>query len=333
LTAAVALAILVRVFRMNWNWSLRAFRLLGTEVRIHWTLLAFSLYYVLRAARLEPSPLFLGLFVVLPFVLLFASVTLHEFGHVLAARHYGLHVGQTILTPVGGMVMVGQSRTPRSELVVAAAGPLVNVALVVLGLTAYLGLGGLASFGMVVPLGGDDSWLATGGRLELLVLRDFVETNAMLFWFNVLTVAYPLDGGRILFAVLWQRRGYEQGMLLAGKVSRVLAVLLGIAAIVTFSPLLGVIAVLVWVQASMALRQLATAEQYGLRLSPGPMPASSRSRTARSAPRRWSLGGWLERRRTARYLELVVKASAKGLDALSRSEREFMRRERERRLN
>jgi Zn-dependent protease len=318
---------------MNWNWSLRAFRLLGTEVRIHWTLLAFFLYYVLRAARHQPSPLFLALFVVLPFVLLFTSVTLHEFGHVIAARHYGLHVGQTILTPVGGMVMVGQSRTPQSELVVAAAGPLVNLALVAVGLGATLGLGGPASLGMVVPLGGDDSWLATGGRLELLVLRDFVETNAVLFWFNVLTVAYPLDGGRMLLAVLWQRMGFERGMRVAGKVSRVLAVLLGIAAIVTYSPLLGVIAVLVWVQASMALRQLRLAEQYGLRISPGPMPAPSRSRAARSPSRRWSLGAWLERRRARRYLELVAKASAKGLDALSPSEREFMRRERERRFN
>jgi Zn-dependent protease len=319
---------------MNWNWSFRAFRLLGTEVRIHWTLLAFFLYYVLRAARHQPSPLFLGLFVVLPFVLLFASVTLHEMGHVLGARHYGLHVGQTILTPVGGMVMVGQSRTPGSEFVVAAAGPLVNVALVGLGLTATLVLGGSASLGMVVPLGGDDSWLATGGRLELLVLRDFVETNAVLFWFNVLTVAYPLDGGRMLLAVLWQRMGYERGMRVAGKVSRVLAVLLGLAAIITTSPLLGVIAVLVWVQASMALRQLALAEQYGLRISPGPAAASPRkSRGAKPSGTRWSLGSWLERRRARRYLELVAKASARGLDALSPGEREFMRRERERRFN
>ena len=319
---------------MNWNWSFRAFRVLGTDVRIHWSLPAFFLYYVLRAGRHGLSPTFLALFVVTPFVLLFASVTLHELGHVLAARHYGLHVGHTILTPVGGMVMVGQSRTPRSEFVVAAAGPLVNVGLVLAGLGAYLALGGLASATMVVPLGGDDSWLATGGRLELLVLRDFVETNAVLFWFNVLTVAYPLDGGRMLLAALWRWKGYGPGLRLATKVSRVLAVLLGVAAIVTYSPLLGVIAVLVWVQASMALRQLALAEQHGMQLSPGPIAVATRRREPRrKAPGRWSLGAWLERRRAKRYLELVAKASARGLDSLSRGEREFLRHERERRFN
>jgi hypothetical protein len=123
-------------------------------------------------------------------------------------------------------------------------------------------------------------------------------------------------------------------MVLAGTISRVLAVVLGIVAIVTLSPLLGVIAVLVWVQASMALRQLAVAEQYGLRVSPGPAASSfGRPRRAAAARARWSLRGWLERRRAKRYLELVAKASARGLDALSPGEREFLRREREKRFN
>jgi hypothetical protein len=147
-------------------------------------------------------------------------------------------------------------------------------------------------------------------------------------------VAYPLDGGRMLLAVLWRWKGYQRGMKLAGTVSRVLAVVLGIAAIVTVSPLLGVIAVLVWVQASMALRQIAVAEQYGLRLSPGPAPSAVGRRRERAAPRaRWSVRAWLERRRAKIYLELVAKASARGLDALSPDEREFLRRERERRFN
>jgi hypothetical protein len=147
-------------------------------------------------------------------------------------------------------------------------------------------------------------------------------------------VAYPLDGGRMLLALLWRWKGYERGMRLAGTVSRVLAVVLGVAAIVTFSPLLGVIAVLVWVQATMALKQIALAERYGLRISPGPAATPLGRQRERAGRRgRWSLSGWLERRRAKIYLELVAKASARGLDALSKDEREFLRRERERRFN
>jgi Zn-dependent protease len=337
---------------MDWNWSFRAFRLFGTEVRIHWSLPVFFLYYVLRAARHGPSPLFLALFVVTPFVLLFGSVLLHEFGHIFAARRFGLHVGHTILTPIGGMVMVGQSRTPRGEFFVAAAGPTVNLALMVLGTALYLALGGPLSAGMLLPFVGDDAFLLgwSRGGLGLLVLRDFVEMNALLFWFNVLTVAYPMDGGRMLLATLWPRLGYHRAMRVAANVSRVLAVGLGITAVLTVSPMLGVIAFFLWMQATMMLRQLPLMVDPSLGSWSSPYDAGPRGRWSRfeqgragrkvgfGSPerRRAREGGlierfelWRERRRVRRHMELLARAEAKGLNALSPADREFLRKRRQ----
>lgn len=317
---------------MDWNWSFRAFRVLGTEVRIHWTLPAFFLYYVMRAARHGPSATFLALFVVTPFVLLFMSVLAHELGHVLAARHYGLHVGRTVLTPIGGMVMVGQANRPASEFVVAAAGPFVNLLLAGVGLTLYLALGGPFGLSMLVPLAGDDAYLSawSAGGVGLLVLRDFVEMNAVLFWFNVLTVAYPMDGGRMLLATLWKRLGFRRALEVATIVSRVIAVALAVVAIVTYSPLLIVIAVMLWVQSTMVRRQLAAHGELGFGVVPSWQPRKPRA-PGPGRPGRWRFGAlsdWLDRRRIRRQLELLAKAEVRGIGALRPSEREFLRKHR-----
>lgn len=322
---------------MNWNWSFPAFRLFGTDVRIHWSLPAFFLYYVLRAARHGPSVTFIALFVVLPFLLLFASVLAHEFGHIFAARYFGLHVGETILTPIGGMAMVGRSRTPRGEFVVAASGPAVNVGLAIAGLLLLAVLGGPVSVATLVPFAGDDAFarLYTAGHLGRLVVHDFVQMNALLFLFNVAMLAYPMDGGRMLFAGLWHKQGYHRGMAIACKVSRVLAVLMGIGALLLLSPLLGVIAFFVWFQASMMLRRVHLLDDPG-------MGYSARRERELLARRRQikrelrnvkpgPLAAWLEQRRTKRYVELIAKAESQGINALSPAERAFLRRARKRR--
>ncbi|MBW2527639.1 MAG: hypothetical protein JRI23_25885 [Deltaproteobacteria bacterium] len=321
---------------MNWNWSFQAFRLFGTDVRIHWSLPAFFLYFVLRAAQHSPSLLFIALFVVTPFVLLFGSVLLHEFGHIFAARYYGLRVGQTILTPIGGMVMVGRSRTPRGEFVVAAGGPLVNVALALVGLALYAVLGGPVSVATLVPFVADDAFarLYMQGHLGLLVLHDFVQTNAVLFLFNVAMLAYPMDGGRMLFAGLWHRKGYRPGMVLACKISRVIAVLMGIGAVLLLSPMLGIIAFFVWFQAHMMLKRVHLLDDPGLGYSTQrEQELLARRQAIKQELKELKPGpiaAWLEQRRTKRYIELLSKAETHGLHSLTRSERAFLRKARKR---
>jgi Zn-dependent protease len=280
---------------------------------------------------------FIALFVITPFVLLFGSVLAHEFGHIFAARYFGLRVGETILTPIGGMVMVGRSRTPRGEFVVAAGGPMVNVALALAGLVLLAALGGPVSLGTVLPFVGDDPFarLFAQGHVGLLVLHDFVQTNAILFFFNVAMIAYPMDGGRMLFAGLWHTKGYRPGMVVACKVSRVVAVLMGIGAIFLLSPMLGVIAFFVWFQATMMLRRAHLLDDPGLGYSGGrEQELLERRRQIKKELRDLRPGpiaAWFEQRRTRRYVELLTKAETHGINSLTRSERDFLKRARERR--
>jgi hypothetical protein len=124
--------------------------------------------------------------------------------------------------------------------------------------------------------------------------------------------------------------GFTRALRVSCRVSQVLAVVVGLVALVTLSPMLAVIAVFLWVQAAMALRQLQTSPDLGWSAEPAPS-RGQRSRGAPGARNSWRVfQDWLERRRARHYLELVAKASTHGLDALGRSDRAFMRRQRER---
>jgi len=317
---------------MIWTWSFRAFRLFGTEVRIHWSLPAVFFFYVLRAAKHGATPAVVAFFVVIPYLLLVASVLAHEYGHVFAARRFGLSVGRTILTPIGGMVMVGQARTPRVELLVALAGPAVNLALATFGCGLYLALVGLPPLSMLVPFVGENAmgqlWISD--RLGALVLYDFARTNMFLLLFNMVMVAYPMDGGRALMATLWKSRGYRAAVIASCKVSRVGAGAMVVVAILTLNPMLAVIAIFLLVQATITLRQSADI------VGPAPEYATAvrgnGKRKSKPKPKRPS---WLARIRARgeqenlqRYLALIAKSEARGLDALTAEEREFLDRAR-----
>ena len=308
-----------------WNWSFRAFRMFGTDVRIHWSLPAYVLYYVVRGQRAGYAPLTLLLWVIAPMLLLFASVVCHEFGHVFAARYFGQRTSSMILTPIGGMVMVAQGRTPRAEFAVAAAGPAVNLGLALLGACIYFVAGGAASLELLLPMLDHDllSRLWAEGSYFRFSLADFVETNVVLFLFNVLLVAYPLDGGRVLFSILWRRRGYRRALALTCRIAQVLAVGLGLLAVAWQNAMLGIIAFFVFFQAS------ATAQQVPLLTDPGggPRPAGRAepgSKGGREARGGW-FEGWQRARRARRAKALVAKADRHGLNALSPEERAFLR--------
>ena len=320
-------------FDMSWTWSFRAFRLFGVDVRVHWSLLAVSLFYLVRSGRLGYSLGTLTLFVMLPMLLLFASVVAHEFGHVFAARHYALRVGDMILTPVGGMVMVAQGRTPTHELVVALAGPLVNLALALAASIFYFALQGPAKVGLVIPFLGDGTFveLWSQQRLLVLVVYDFVQAQMGLFLFNILLTAYPMDGGRILMAVLWRRRGFAQALIASCSVARVLAVLLGLAGLVTARPALLVIGVMVFYQAHTTMNRRGSLA--GPRAGYDPrfaraLEKQERQRAQRRKSRPWSLTAWLDDRRERKASALLAIARTMGIGALSDSDRDWLKRTR-----
>lgn len=123
-------------------------------------------------------------------VTIFAIVTLHEFGHILASKRYGIKCETVVLSCIGGAAFLDKEpETPWSELVVALCGPLVNVLLMLIGI-------------MVVSFVPRDLWVT------------FMFVNAFMVTFNMLP-ALPMDGGRVFRAVLWFVMGRRAATLVA----------------------------------------------------------------------------------------------------------------------
>jgi hypothetical protein len=148
-------------------------------------------------------------------------------------------------------------------------------------------------------------------------------------------VAYPMDGGRMLLAALWKRRGYRDGMRLACKVSQVVAVLMVVAGLITRSVLLAIIGVFVWLQASRMLKQVHLLDDpsWGYGASRREVLHQQERKIRQELKRlrgNW-LSRWLEARETQRYIRLLHKAETQGLHSLSARERALLRRVRDRR--
>lgn len=211
------------------RWSVRVARVGGTEIRIHLTfLLLLALFALAYAAE---GGVAAGVGAVVFLLLLFASVLLHELGHALAARRYGISTEDITLLPIGGMARVRRlPRDPRQELVVALAGPAVTA-----GIVAALFLLLRAVPGSGSPEGAEP-WRAFAG--------EFLAANVVLLVFNLLP-AFPMDGGRVLRAALAMRMDYARATRAAAAVGRVFALLFGALGLVA-NPLLVLIAVFVY---------------------------------------------------------------------------------------
>jgi Zn-dependent protease len=146
----------------------------------------------------------------------FGCVTLHELGHSLAARHYGINTRHITLLPIGGVAMLDRMpRNPRHELVIAVAGPAVNVAIigVLLILSFLAGLGAnLTGFN-----------LSPGGGL----ISNLIVVNTILVLFNMIP-AFPMDGGRVFRSLLSMKKGHLRATQIAATTGKTLAVALGI---------------------------------------------------------------------------------------------------------
>jgi Zn-dependent protease len=191
-------------------------RVSGIPIRVRWSFL-FLLGFVFFAAG--------GVAGVFAVLVAFASVILHELGHATVARRLGVRIGGIDLHFFGGAAhMIDSPRSARDEVLIAAAGPAVSLALAAVG----LGLGGALAVPVLAMIG----WI-----------------NLMLGLFN-LVPALPMDGGRILRAALSLRLGYVRATHVAVAVARVFLVAFAVAGIALGSLQLVVLAFVLWLMTS-----------------------------------------------------------------------------------
>lgn len=216
------------------GWSFRLFDVGGTAVRVHVTF--FLLLAWIAAIHWSRGGAAEAIDGVVFIVALFACVVLHEFGHIVAARRYGIRTSDVTLLPIGGVASLERMpEKPSQEIVVALAGPAVNV---VIALVLMFVLGARFDLSQMAQLEQAQSTLT--GRIAA--------ANLMLFAFNLIP-AFPMDGGRVLRAVLAIWMGFTRATRVAASIGQALAVFFAFIGLLG-NPLLVLIAVFIFLAAS-----------------------------------------------------------------------------------
>lgn len=222
------------------RWSFKIVRLAGIDVYIHVTFLLLLGYlaYTFYAPRQSLDDALQGLVFILA---VFGTVVLHELGHALAARRYGIETQDITLLPIGGVARLARiPEEPVQELVVAAAGPLVNVVIAATLLAGILANGG---FSPMTELTSHPAGL--GGTFAE---RMFM-VNVWLVVFNLIP-AFPMDGGRILRAFLALAIDYAQATHVAALIGQGIAFLFALAGLFGGNLMLVFVALFVWIGAA-----------------------------------------------------------------------------------
>ena len=223
------------------GWSLPIFRIAGIQLRIHVTFvlliawLAFGYYAQGGSPAAAEGVIFV--------LLLFLCVVLHEFGHALAAKAFGINTPDITLLPIGGVARLERMpEEPKQELLIAVAGPAVNV-VIALGLF-------VAGGSFINPFVNPAAPERVGLVSQLLII------NVLLVAFNLLP-AFPMDGGRVLRALLATRMSYARATQIAATVGQGFAFVFGFIGLI-WNPFLIFIALFVYIGASQeaALAQM-----------------------------------------------------------------------------
>ena len=216
------------------GWSIKLFDVGGTAVRIHMTF--FLLLAWIAAIHWTKGGAPEAIDGVLFIVALFVCVVLHEFGHVFAARRYGIATSDVTLLPIGGVASLERMpEKPSQEIVVALAGPAVT-AVIALVLMFLLG----AQF--------DLSQMAQLEQAQTSLIGRIAAANVMLLLFNLIP-AFPMDGGRVLRALLAISMGYTRATRVAASIGQGLALIFAFLGLMG-NPLLVLIAVFIFLAAS-----------------------------------------------------------------------------------
>jgi Zn-dependent protease/CBS domain-containing protein len=189
----------------------RGVRLFGVPVRLHFTFVLLLVFLVTLGIR-GGSSAWLNVVYILA---LFASVVLHELGHVSVARRYGINTLEIVLYPIGGVARLERMPKAKEELWIALAGPAVNV-LIAAALFAWL-------LYVQVPINLSSVANPTDGNLWERIAAG----NLILAAFNMIP-AFPMDGGRVLRALLARFMSEQKATQLAASAGRMLAIAIGL---------------------------------------------------------------------------------------------------------
>ena len=217
---------------MRWSWRIGA--LAGINIYVHATFLLL-LFYIVIASWSQRHSVDAAIGAVIFILALFACVVFHELGHALVARRYGVPTRNIVLLPIGGVAQLERMpEKPREELWVALAGPAVNV-VIAAGLFAWSSALGIRPEFQHLRLIG-------GNFVERLMV-----VNLWLAGFNLIP-AFPMDGGRVLRALLGTRMDHARATLTAAHVGQALALVFGLIGLFA-DPFLVFIALFVWMGA------------------------------------------------------------------------------------
>jgi Zn-dependent protease len=350
-------------------WSIPLGRLFGVTVRVHWLFPFVALGMVLHVALYRPpqeAPLLemppgAWIDTLIAVGLLFVVVLLHEFGHVFGARWVDGDAQEVLMWPLGGLAFTEVPHTPRANVIATAAGPAVNLLICVAcaGLLLVVYPQALQPPWNPLPDRGfpwRDSerlvtlytWAGTAVRLSPYSLPVFLARafwlSYFLFLLNVLLVGFPLDGGRMLQAVLWRYVGYRQATFFAVVAGFVIVLVVSMYAIIMKEVLAFGLALFI---ASACYHQWVVLETGGDDVLFGAYDFSqgytSLEREQPPAPPRRKASWWQrwQQRRLARKVQreqetreaeerrldaLLEKVQREGISALTDEERRFMKR-------
>ncbi len=209
----------------NSIWTINICKIKKIPIRIHITFFLFLVWVAFEESVAGGTPIIEVLFV----ITLFGCVLLHELGHALTAKHFGVRTRDIILYPFGGIAALLEEPKPKAELFITAAGPLVNVVI------ALMLLPWAPSSTEII----DYHSISFAGRIFF--------ANVMLAIFNLIP-AFPMDGGRILRAALMLWR-FPNATRIAARLSQGLSLALAAFALYIGNPILVFVATIVFVHA------------------------------------------------------------------------------------
>jgi Zn-dependent protease len=270
-------------------------RPLGIETRIHWSF--WLLPALVLAAGWIGGNTIMAIVDTVIVLAIFSCVALHEFGHALAARAYGIRTRDVVLYPIGGIARLERiPHQPGAEIAIALAGPAVNFAIV------------LMLFPLMVANGFGITHLTGEASLNEYFWTRLLWGNVVLCLFNLIP-AFPMDGGRVLRALLAIRLSRHAATDIAVSIGTGFAVIFGVGAVLGyFSPTLLLLAVVLYMTGQSELqavreeidRRTYRGSIFGRRLDPVPVAHHADGWEYDAQSRQWTY--WLHGHPVNRFM-------------------------------